>query len=617
MSRKHLLRRYLLELIGYARWRALGAFLLSLAAALSEGLGLLILIPLLHVLGVAPEQGSGGVLAQATTRAFAAFGLSLSLPSVLAAFIAVITLRTLLTCSRDLVVTEIQYGFVDHLRTRLNAAIGRANWLFLVRIRSSDLAHMLTGDIGRVAIGTHGILRLAVAGILLTAQATIALGISPLSTLAALTTGALLILMMRPQLARAQKIGSELSRAARELFGNITDFLGGIKLAKSYTAEDRHIALFDRSVDDMRAQLIAFNRSNATVRAFHQIGSALALGALLFLAVGLMHLPTAELLVLVVVFARLLPTVMGLQQSYQQTLHMLPAFESVLAMQAQCEAAREPLPPLAAAAPRLTKELRLDGVWFRYDKLRAEEAVLRAVHLVIPARQTIAIVGPSGAGKSTLADLLMGLLEPDAGTIEIDGAPLTRDSLRLWRGNVAYVPQDTFLFHDTVRANLLWARPGATEDELARALEAAAAVEFVRALPEGLGTIVGERGIRLSGGERQRVALARALLCQPSLLILDEATSALDSESELRVQSAIEALHGKLTMVVIAHRLSTVRSADQVVVLDAGRVVEAGPWRELTSNPEGRLNALLQAAGGVAPASSRLSVAAPLSKSSG
>jgi ATP-binding cassette subfamily C protein len=278
---------------------------------------------------------------------------------------------------------------------------------------------------------------------------------------------------------------------------------------------------------------------------------------------------------------------------------MLPAFEAAMAMQRRCEAAEEvhPLEAGAGATPplRLERHIRLRNVQFRYDK-DADQSVLDGLDFVIPAQRTTALVGPSGAGKSTLADLLMGLLEPDAGVVEVDGLPLTRASLRSWRGSVAYVPQETFLFHDTVRANLLWAQPGASDDELWRALDAAAATEFVGALPQGLDTVIGERGTRVSGGERQRLALARALLRDPALLILDEATSALDSESERRVRGSIDALHGRLTMIVIAHRLSTIRAADQIVVLDGGRVAEIGTWNELVSRPEGRLSALLRAA---------------------
>jgi ATP-binding cassette, subfamily C, bacterial len=156
------------------------------------------------------------------------------------------------------------------------------------------------------------------------------------------------------------------------------------------------------------------------------------------------------------------------------------------------------------------------------------------------------------------------------------------------------VPQETFLFHDTVRSNLLWAKQDATEAELWAALGLAAAQAFVIALPQGLDTVVGDRGIRLSGGERQRLALARALLRKPTLLLLDEATSSLDTENEQRIQDAIEGLHGELTMVVIAHRLSTIRRADSIVVLDRGQVVEAGPWELLAQKQGGRFRGLLE-----------------------
>ncbi|MHC1727795.1 MAG: ABC transporter ATP-binding protein [Syntrophobacteraceae bacterium] len=192
------------------------------------------------------------------------------------------------------------------------------------------------------------------------------------------------------------------------------------------------------------------------------------------------------------------------------------------------------------------------------------------------------MVGQSGSGKTTVADLIMGLSEPSEGTIFIDEKPLAGDLVYNWRSSIGYVPQETFLFHDTIRRNLSLVRPEATEEELWEALRLAAADTFVSALPEGLDTVVGDRGIRLSGGERQRIALARALLRKPTVLILDEATSSLDMENEQRVLEAIEGLHGELTMVVIAHRLSTIRKADNIVVMEKGRIVETGTWASLS-----------------------------------
>jgi ATP-binding cassette, subfamily C, bacterial len=222
--------------------------------------------------------------------------------------------------------------------------------------------------------------------------------------------------------------------------------------------------------------------------------------------------------------------------------------------------------------------------------------VLSHVHLTVAARETTAIVGPSGAGKSTIADLLMGLVTPGSGLVTVDGVPLSPEVLRSWRTQIGYVPQETLIFHDTVLANLQWANPDANDEDIWRALALAAADDFVRTLPEGLRTVLGDRGVLVSGGERQRLSLARALLRRPSLLILDEATSSLDSENERRIQAAIEGLHEQITIVVITHRLSTIRNADLIHVIDNGRVVESGSWEALASSG-GRFRALCEAQG--------------------
>jgi ATP-binding cassette subfamily C protein len=194
-------------------------------------------------------------------------------------------------------------------------------------------------------------------------------------------------------------------------------------------------------------------------------------------------------------------------------------------------------------------------------------------------------MGASGAGKSTLADVLMGLLQPDDGCLCVDDVRLDGATRMAWRRSVAYVPQEVFLFHDSIRNNLLWGYEAASEAELITALKRAAA-DFVFDLPAGLNTLVGDGGVRLSGGERQRIALARALLKRPSLLILDEATSALDLESEARVRRSIENLHGDLTVVIIGHRLPTLEHADQVVVLDQGRIAARGTWADVRARLE-------------------------------
>jgi ATP-binding cassette subfamily C protein len=283
-----------------------------------------------------------------------------------------------------------------------------------------------------------------------------------------------------------------------------------------------------------------------------------------------------------------MPRLSGLHQSYQLLVNALPAFATFVEMQECCKAAVEPRPRTAEKVD-LRDGVEFEHVSFAYEP---ETRVISGLDLFIRAGETTAIVGPSGVGKSTIADLVIGLIVPDGGRLLVDGAQLSAERMRGWRDQIGYVPQDTFLFHDTIRSNLLWACPGAPEEEMRRALQLAAADEFVEALPKGLETVVGDRGVRLSGGERQRLALARALLRKPALLILDEATSALDSKNEQRIQRAIEALHGDMTILIITHRLSTIREADLIYLVENGSVVEFGNWDDLLAKENGRFQIL-------------------------
>lgn len=219
--------------------------------------------------------------------------------------------------------------------------------------------------------------------------------------------------------------------------------------------------------------------------------------------------------------------------------------------------------------------------------------MLRGVSFRIAKGTVTALVGRSGAGKTTIADLLLGLLTPTAGEILIDGVPLTPDNLPAWRHALGYVPQEPLILNASVRENLQRFHPGVTEEEMIDALKKAQAWPIIENLPQGLDTLLGDEGVRLSGGERQRIVLARVLQGKPRLIVMDEATSAMDYESETAVREAIRGLSNEVTILVIAHRLATVRSANDGLVLENGRITENGPLSELMNTPNGYLNKLL------------------------
>lgn len=234
---------------------------------------------------------------------------------------------------------------------------------------------------------------------------------------------------------------------------------------------------------------------------------------------------------------------------------------------------------------RYKGHLQLEHLSFTYPHREVE--VLRDVSFEVKPGEMVAIVGPSGSGKSTLASILLGLYQPDGGSLLIDGVPARELDLHERRSNMALVPQEVILFGGSIYDNIRYGRPSAGKEAIIRAAEQAHAHRFISDFPQGYDTVVGDRGIRLSGGQRQRVAIARAILKDPSILVLDEATSSLDSESERLVQDALNTLMKGRTSVVIAHRLSTIRKANKIIVLDQGRVAETGTHESLMANPEG------------------------------
>ena len=599
----------------------LGLLLLMTLASFTEGIGLLLLVPLLAILG---EAGGGDVVGDAVSlgavangasggdtgsnpagaapanplvltllRGLSWLGLTPTIGGLLLAFLALVGLRSLIQYGRERLGVSLQHQLVDTLRLRAYGALLGVEWRWIAANRRADQANLLLTDINRVGVGLHFGIGLLATVVTLLAYLATAFVLSWSMTTLALVSGGLVFALLAGQRRQALALGRALGEASRDLQGTVQESLAGIKLTKILGQEGRHLAQFRQTLARLRAQQLGFAASTSLSRALFQVVGAALLAAYLYVGLALWRTPVPELLTLVLIFSRLIPQFLSAQQQFHHWLHALPALTETERLLAECRAAAEPRmasaddrdadeTPLATSpAPRaLRAAIRLEGVSLSYAG--RDRPALDGLSLDFPARTSTAIMGASGAGKSTLADVLMGLLTPDAGQVTIDGEPLPGARRHAWRQSIAYVPQEVFLFHDSIRHNLLWGWPQASEADLRLALQRAAA-DFVFALPQGLETLVGDGGVRLSGGERQRLALARALLRQPSLLILDEATSALDRENEARVRAAIEQLQGDLTLVVIGHRLATLEHADQVVVLEAGRLLARGTWEQVRS----------------------------------
>lgn len=557
--------RSLLARIGARRMS--GASALALLAGLSEGLALLFLVPLIQSLDPAggaaqgPEARIPAMLRQ--------FGVKLDLVGVLALFVALAAARALLARQSDLYLTALRLNFLRDVRVDLYSAIAHANWTFLRQRRPADLLAALTAETDRLDTAVYFALQMPGRAVVVAAHVAAAAMIAPTLTAAALGTGVLLAWLVRGQLRESLRLGETLSESYQDYNHLVTEFLAGLKIAKTYVAEDQYVSAFAGAVDGVKDNLLSFTENHNNARIVQELAGAASVAVFLGVSAGLLHLPAAQVLVLALIFYRLLPQVQGLQQAAQQLLHVAPAARTILTLMADCAAAREAPPGRRQPeAIPLDREIRFDHVTFAHGE--NDTPALKDVCLSLPRGTLTILTGPSGAGKSTLLDLLAGLLRPDEGRICVDDRELTGDVAHRWRRSIAYVLQEPFLFHATIRANLLAAKPDASETELHEALALAGAADFVDARPQRLDTVVGDRGARFSGGERQRLALARALLRKPSLLILDEPTSSLDAASERMAMESIIGLKGRLTMVLVTHRPEVARGADQLLRLENG-----------------------------------------------
>ncbi|WFP76518.1 ABC transporter ATP-binding protein [Mesorhizobium sp. WSM4906] len=569
--------------------RTLTALAFLILGSLTEGLSILLVIPLLHLIGNADQDFA--VRVPGALRWLLPGG-TLSLATVLCLLVGLVALQAMFNRFKSLYMARLLYDFINRVRMNLFESVGKARWGVFTRMRGSDLDHALTGDIDRVQAAAFSLLMLAQTTLLLAGYLVVSLFISPVMTSFAILIGVILFVAMQPFRARATAYGRVLTSSRQDQYRTVSEFLGGIKVAKSLNVEAGYFAQLRATLEKMKADNVAYVRNSTIGTALFQVASVIGLSLFIYIALVRFHLSLAEIVVLLLVFMRVAPRFMDMQTQAQQVLINLPAYTAMQALQARFDAERETEPGDAGQDARLSLDtgLNVRGVSFAYGD---GKPVVGGITFGLPAGKVTALIGPSGSGKSTIADILLGLLEPTEGSILADGVEITAKSRRAWRDQVAYVPQDVFLLHDTIAANLRLAAPRAEDEELWAALRKAHAADFVERLDRRLETVVGDRGVRLSGGERQRIALARALLRKPSLLILDEATSALDWQNQSLIAQSIDGLRGQMTILTIAHRPSMIAFADWVVAIENGRIVEVGQYQQLKAKSGSRLARML------------------------
>jgi ABC-type multidrug transport system fused ATPase/permease subunit len=377
----------------------------------------------------------------------------------------------------------------------------------------------------------------------------------------------------------------------------VEETLQAINSVKAFTNEQFEAQRYGSALDRVVTAALRSNLFRGGFVSFVIIGLTGGIILILWRAATLVynpgpdHLEVSQLLTFLLYTAFIGASIAGLGEMYGKVQSTLGASERILEILDETPEPTHIEPAQGLTPARIQGDIRYEHVAFRYPT-RPDIAVLKDINFHIAAGEKIALVGPSGAGKSTIAGLLMQFYPLSGGRIVVDGHDVDAYDLTALRRHIGIVPQETLLFGGTIRENIAYGKPGASDAEIIESAQRANAWQFIQAFPEALDTVVGDRGIKLSGGQRQRVAIARAILKNPAILILDEATSSLDSESEKLVQGALDELMEHRTSLIIAHRLSTIRKVDKILVIDGGRIVEAGTHDEL-SDREGGLYANL------------------------
>ena len=567
-----------------------GAVLTALmfGAATFEAVGIGVVMPFVSLLAH-PELVEKYAVLSWMKRA-AGVSTHVGLVTVLGiALVAVFVLKNLYLLGVQHAQARYVYQRQIRLENELFETYLRRPWTFHLQNNSSELIHAVSVEVSQVF--THvvtSVFVIAVEGLSLVIIALLLVFIEPVAVPAVgLTLGLTSVGFYRLIHRRATAVGERQRKMQADMLRAVQQGLGGVKESRLLGSEDYFVREYTRRSEPFARSLVIHRMLGLAPRYVLETTGILAL-VLITVAMYARGADEARILpvlgALAVASVRILPSTSHIIGSISLIRFVKPSVDALWK-------ALEPWPGDGVRGSRgrlleplpMNDHVRLRDVAFSYPN--AAKPSLGGVDLTIRRGESIALGGGSGAGKTTLVDVLIGLLAPQEGSIEVDGKPITGRDLERWQRSVGYIPQTVFLSDDTIRRNVAFGVDDADIDaeRLARALEAARLDDLVTSLPEGLETFVGERGVRLSGGQRQRIGIARALYLDPKVLVLDEATSALDGVTESEIVEAIERLRSTRTMVIVAHRLSTVRTCDRLVMMAGGQVVDEGSWDDLTA----------------------------------
>ena len=559
---------------------------LNIAVSLTGGISIVMLVPMLGLLDVSEGAASALSLFTAPLQSLP-YGLQVVI--LIGCYFLLVVFKALL--ARVLSIRESQFleEYSFKLRDQLYHTVSAARWEQLAASRQTDTINLFTAQCSQVSYGVAEIIQLLASVVSAVVSLCIAVWLSLPVTVFVIICGGAFAMLFRKLMKASKSYGDEMIRINRAMYQELFSQLRSVKEVRTYGVQKEHEALFSDISRSFRDAKLKYVHLRAFPSMLYSIAAAGMIGIIFLVCVLGFKMDTARLMVLVYVFMRLWPVFSGFINRINSILTCVPAYEKL--SEAFKNLSAEETGDADCAPMRFEDRIEFRDVSFAYAD--SDEDVLKSASFTLKKGSVTALVGRSGAGKSTIADLLLGFLTPGKGEILIDGVALDSENLPAWRKGIGYIPQEPLILNASVRENLQRFHPDASEQDMIAALKKAQAWTIIEGMPKGLDTSLGDEGVRLSGGERQRIVLARVLLGNPRLIIMDEATSAMDYESETAVRDAINALNEQVTILIIAHRLATVRTAKYAMVLENGQITEDGLLQDLLKKPNGYLNKLL------------------------
>ncbi len=551
---------------------------LILISGVTEGFGLALFVPLLHFMA----ENNVHEIPKPFSYVLNGFDRIGIVPGVVPLLITILVFALIsmgLAYLQRKVLILAKSRHTANLRNSLFHSLLESSWGHSSRRQHGEIVNLLSLECNRAGAALGYELMAVAISILIAVYLVFSIFISWQLTLIAGLFGLFMFLIIRPLSRQAKSLGKRATTLNRE-FGVLTiEYLRVLKLLKATASEQRAERKFDIENETLFLTAVNSELNGAKVHFISQALPVLMLTIVIGVSHEILQTPAPIILVFLIFITRLAPRVGQFQQQLQSYHLHSPAIDVVTKMIEACSDNREAINSDGKTFDRIKESIELDHVTFEYSD--GDAPAVKDISMTIGSHQIVAIAGVSGAGKSTLIDILTGLRKPRSGYVRVDGVDLNAFDLASWRRRIGIVTQETMMFNASLRENLMFFTPGASEADIAYAVSAAHLVDVIDDLPNGLETVLGESSVRFSGGQKQRIALARALVGKPELLLLDEATSALDNESERYVQDAIRAAADTMSVVVIAHRLSTVRRADMIYVMEKGQMVENGNYAEL------------------------------------